>query len=538
MVWTAPATYASAELLNATKLDLVSANLASLRNGNDQLVKLYLANSPSIANNTDTKLSWGTVARTQIGSIWSAGQPTRLVAPVAGWYLVLVNVEWRSNSTNLRNISLIRNSPALQLDLQSQGAVGGKSNLSAMALVLMNASAYLEVQVFQSSGAGLTAHGGTEDRTRVAMVLVGTAGVGAWPAAGPRTWSLADGTPTHTLLNAQVRDPLLTLRNLNDCAAKVHRTSASQSIANNTRTAVSWQASSSTAGATPPWVVGSPTRFTPPVDGKYECIGNAKWASNSSGRRGLSFRVNGTTNHDLQFQESNGVDTCTGMKTLNLLSTDYVEMVVFQDSGGSLNLVGGSEQHSTASFRLAGTGSVNPPLWTPPRDWVDGVPEGILSPGRLNTEWRDHLINLRSLKGAGAGIYLADNQSVEATQRAPLSWGTVEWNVGGIWASGSQMVVPVSGWYLINPNVEWDADSNADGVRGVGYVVNGSATKHDLQYQEGNAKQLNLSGADLIYLKVGEVVEAFGYEDSGESLSIHGGNPDQTHASLQLMAAA
>ena len=538
MAWSAPASYSSAQVLAAADLNLVSANLSSLRNANDQLVKLYLDSSPSIANNTNTKLSWTTVAGSQIGAIWSGTNPTRLVAPVAGWYLVLINVEWRSNSVNLRNISLLRNSAALQLDLQSQGAVGGKSNLSAMALVQMTAAAYLEVQVFQSSGAGLTVHGGTEDRTRVAMCLLGTANAGAWPGSGPRTWSLADGNPTHTQINAEVRDPLLTLRNLNDCAAKVHRTSASQSISNNTRTAVSWQASSSTAGATPPWVVGSPTRFTAPVAGRYRIICNAKWANNNSGRRGVGWRLNGGgTNYDVQFQESNGVDTCTGLELIDLAANDYVEMIVFQDSGGSLNLVGGTEGDTSCSFSLVGTGATEPPLWTPPRSWVDGIPSGILSPAILNTEWRDHLITARNMKGAAAGAYLAEALSIQSGERAPIAWTTPGWNVGGT-LSGSDLVAPVAGWYLVSANTEWSSNSNVDGVRGLGYRINDSSTNHDLQYQEGNAKQLNLSGADLIELQAGDIVRIYGYQDSGESPDLHGGNPDQTRASLSLIAAS
>lgn len=173
MAWTAPATFTNVMLTAAVLNAQDSANLAALRNANDAYVKLFLDSNPSIPNNTNTKVSW-TDAAFNIGGIWSVGNPTRLVAPVTGKYRVYINLEWRSNSAALRNCSLLRNSPALQIDLQSQGAAGGKSNLSCQVDVLITATNYVELQVFQSSGGALTLHGGSIDRTRIAMRLLGT----------------------------------------------------------------------------------------------------------------------------------------------------------------------------------------------------------------------------------------------------------------------------------------------------------------------------------------------------------------------------
>lgn len=174
MAFTAPSTWVSGATLTAAQLNQqLRDNLLSLRNANDQYVKLYLDNNPSIPNSTDTKISWTSIAF-QVGTIWSAGNPTRLVAPVTGKYAVAINLEWRNNGTGLRSMNLVRNSPAMQYDLQSNGSPEGKNNGSAYIEILLNAAAYVEVQAFQATGAAHTLHGGTEDRTRVAMWLIGT----------------------------------------------------------------------------------------------------------------------------------------------------------------------------------------------------------------------------------------------------------------------------------------------------------------------------------------------------------------------------
>lgn len=177
MSYQTPRTWGNEQITAALFQTHVSDNLNVFRHGNDYGVKVYLTSSQNIADSTNTKVSWGAIAFEwhDASVMWSVANPTRLVAPIAGKYLVLVNLEWRSDVNNLRNLSLVRNSPAQQFDLQSQGSVGGKSNLSGMCVVDLNASAYLEVQVFQASGhaGGLTLHGGTVDRTRAAMILLG-----------------------------------------------------------------------------------------------------------------------------------------------------------------------------------------------------------------------------------------------------------------------------------------------------------------------------------------------------------------------------
>lgn len=172
MSWTTPATYTDPNVLTAAMLNAVRDNLLSLRNRHDQYVQLYLDNNQSVPNTTNTKVSWTTVA-TQVGTLWTVATPTRLTAPVTAKYAVAINLEWRNNTVGLRNMSILR-SAGVQLDLQSNASPGGKSTISAYAEVQLTAGVYLEIQAFQATGAALTLHGGTVDRTRVAMWMIGT----------------------------------------------------------------------------------------------------------------------------------------------------------------------------------------------------------------------------------------------------------------------------------------------------------------------------------------------------------------------------
>lgn len=350
----------------------------------------------------------------------------------------------------------------------------------------------------------------------------------AWP---PATATLGQ-TPDATWLNANLRDPLLDLRGLNGASVKLFRTSATQAITNNTNTAVSFQSTAWNVGTI--WAIGSPTRVTIPTSGWYSVVVNAKWANNGTGRRSAGYRINGgATYWALQQTAANGVDTTTGIGYAELVAGDYLEIIVFQNSGGSLNLTGGSEADSSASVSLLAVGS-SAPDWKTPKVWAAG---DILSPALLNTYIRDALLVTRAFNGAGAWVYLSEAKSISASQRGALSWDLATFNIGSVWSKGSQFVAPVTGIYEVSINLEWSDLANIAGVLGAGYRVNDSSTNHDLQFQEGEVAQATCNGSDLIDLVAGDFVEFYGYQDTGESLSARGGNPDQTHASMVLVAA-
>lgn len=175
MVWTAPATFTNVMLTAAQLNAQLSANLASLRNSNDQLVKLYLDGNETVTNNLNHLVNWDLVEGVQIGTIWTVSLPTRLTAPVTGYYEILTTLEWvKGNASGSRNCSIILNSPSMQTDLESLGASGGRSNLNGKLELLITAGNYITVQSYQNSGGTEYLHGGTPDRTRISMRLIGT----------------------------------------------------------------------------------------------------------------------------------------------------------------------------------------------------------------------------------------------------------------------------------------------------------------------------------------------------------------------------
>lgn len=127
-------------------------------------------------------------------------------------------------------------------------------------------------------------------------------------------------------------------------SARINRPS-NQSIPDNTLTAISFTASVFDTNAFAD-LVGQPTRLTVPTDlaGLYSVGGAFNFNANASGRRYGVIRLNGTTNIDADERENTGATTgtITSIATLfRLAAADYIELVVLQNSGGALDVLGG-----------------------------------------------------------------------------------------------------------------------------------------------------------------------------------------------------
>jgi hypothetical protein len=120
--------------------------------------------------------------------------------------------------------------------------------------------------------------------------------------------------------------------------ARVTR-SSTQSISNNTVTAVSFNSEQDDNDGI--YSAGSPTRLTAARAGKYSVTGAIEWAANATGTRFLALRVNGTTYIAMARQMTVTGGATTEMhiaRDWDFAASDYVEMIVFQDSGGALNI--------------------------------------------------------------------------------------------------------------------------------------------------------------------------------------------------------
>jgi hypothetical protein len=109
-----------------------------------------------IPNNTMTVVSFGTEAYDPAG-MHAAARPARLVAPVAGIYMVSATIQWASNGAGTyRYASLRKNGAPTVLSLSSVAPVQGNLTAQTVSAQLSLAQDdYVEVYVAQDSGAAL-----------------------------------------------------------------------------------------------------------------------------------------------------------------------------------------------------------------------------------------------------------------------------------------------------------------------------------------------------------------------------------------------
>lgn len=169
------APFASGDINISAKLDQYRDNLNSLRYGNDQLVALYLSDDQSIPTSTNTFIDWDTVIGTQVGSIWSGGNPSRLYnnSGVDAVWTAVLNVEWLTSTTGERSTGFRRNGDGMLFHLPSNGANQGGGNQSGMLEISVDDGDYIEAFVWHTNGSSISIHGKAKDRTSVWMAMTG-----------------------------------------------------------------------------------------------------------------------------------------------------------------------------------------------------------------------------------------------------------------------------------------------------------------------------------------------------------------------------
>lgn len=120
------------------------------------------------------------------------------------------------------------------------------------------------------------------------------------------------------------------------------RHSADQSIPNDTETALTWDTETYDSDAMHSG--GNPTRITVPEAGKYAIGTWVDFQSAAGGERDLFFWVNGSAvgfSYGTDFALGNASSACFLRLNVDavLAANDYVEIAVYQNSGGSLNLL-------------------------------------------------------------------------------------------------------------------------------------------------------------------------------------------------------
>jgi hypothetical protein len=120
-----------------------------------------------------------------------------------------------------------------------------------------------------------------------------------------------------------------------DIGARVGRTT-SQSIPNGVSTAISFNGSRYDTNQI--WSAVSPTRLTCKTAGKYLIGGCFRFEGNTVGSRFLIILLNGAS--QIGAGESVGSSTISNASCVySLAVNDYVQMIAFQNSGQSLNIL-------------------------------------------------------------------------------------------------------------------------------------------------------------------------------------------------------
>jgi hypothetical protein len=120
--------------------------------------KVVRATDQSIPDSALTKVIWSGVEYDLVGGSWNGANPTRLVVPDTGRYLVVANGRFAANATGARQLGVWKNNAA-ELQTMTQFAVTTyfASLVHVCDVITLSAGDYLEVQMAQTSGGALNA---------------------------------------------------------------------------------------------------------------------------------------------------------------------------------------------------------------------------------------------------------------------------------------------------------------------------------------------------------------------------------------------
>jgi uncharacterized protein YjdB len=158
---------------------------------------------------------------------------------------------------------------------------------------------------------------------------------------------------TTTMWDESIKENINAL--LNPPGARIRATSGTTTVGNETHVAINafgsvqWDNGSDHGGAF--FSLGSPSRLTVPIDGRYWIGGGFEFDNDSTGNVRKAAIREGGSNYIAQQDAGNGdairgVNACA-FTVVELDANDYVELMAYQDNGGNLSVLHGASDHLT-----------------------------------------------------------------------------------------------------------------------------------------------------------------------------------------------
>lgn len=157
--------------------------------------------------------------------------------------------------------------------------------------------------------------------------------------------------PSSSQLN-QARDNLNSLHGFNDHGVRLWL-SGDQSIPNSTNTEIVWTTIDNTQTGSL-WSPGAPQHLTAPVTGHYVVILNAEWLKSTVGERTMGLVVAGNRYQMVAQGSTEGGNNQSAAEPFFMTAGQSLEAYVYQSSGGSLKLRGGSRDRTSIAMWLFG----------------------------------------------------------------------------------------------------------------------------------------------------------------------------------------
>ena len=123
-------------------------------------------------------------------------------------------------------------------------------------------------------------------------------------------------------------------------------------------------------------------------------------------------------------------------------------------------------------------------------------------------------------------VYEADDQVFGNNTTSKLTWGNLDKNVGGTWASDQTFTPGVAGWYFSNVKIRHtlSVDSKAQDVQlwKNGSVYNQAGEPQNYSYKGSTRGSADVWHTGMVFLDADDYVEVYSWQNTGADSTVTG----------------